>query len=186
MIHNRLNLKGIKLIIFSVGQPELLGVRSGFASSGERQMIGRFMAGKHEFSGVKTIQDMEVILNGYDTLEYPIGSHCSFTKYYTRIAYLNGFRMKNMSEKILYCFKEKIKKETDISEDDFEVPMQSIPPTIGYILQSLPEIISEYDDIAYDYEIDEALINDAIDYSEYTELMHNIVRLPIGSRINVQ
>lgn len=46
------------------------------------------------------------------------------------------------------------------NENDMELPMQTIPPTISYVLHTL----AQYDD--KDLKLNESIVNDAIAYSD--------------------
>ena len=60
-IHNRLKMKNVHLIVFSVGQPELLSLREAFASAAQSQIIGRFMVSEHEFKGLTSNNDLKCL-----------------------------------------------------------------------------------------------------------------------------
>ena len=178
-IHNLLKHKDIHLIVFLVGQPELITLRESFAMSAQSQLIGRFMVSSHEFKGITTDDEMKIVLEGIDNTEFPENSGCGYTEYFLPIAYNNGLRLCNSASLFMTCFKEILKEETTIKLDDMELPMQIIPPTISYILHSLASIDDK------DLVLDKYLVIEAIAYSDYVDWMKNVVQLPVSSKIPV-
>lgn len=74
-IYNYLKDVGISMTAILVGQEELKHVRSSFIQSKMGQIVGRFMVHEHKFSGVKTLNELETCLKGYDSIsEYPANS----------------------------------------------------------------------------------------------------------------
>lgn len=56
-----------------------------FLEQKRSQIIGRFMTHEHDFHGIRTWEDMQLILSGYDSPEiscYPEASGCSFSQYF--------------------------------------------------------------------------------------------------------
>jgi len=168
-IHNKLKLEGVRLIVFLVGQPELIARRHDFATSSRKQIVGRFMVGAHEFFGIRNENEMKTFLKGYDTAVYPENSSCSYTNYFLPNAYKHGFRIQDYNNEFIKSFKMKLSEETSINSRYFEIPMESLPLAVGYILQTL----SQYD--SQSTELNEDLINEAIDYSDYIGWMRNVV-----------
>lgn len=175
-IHNRLKKLGIHLIIFLVGSPEILSVREAYAQSAQLQIIGRFMVVAHEFNGITSNSDMKVFLEGFDKEQYPEGSGCSYTEYFLPIAYSYGWRLNKQASLMMDCLKEKLSNETSLKFKSVDIPMQVMPPFIGYILRTL----SQYDE--KNIELDAAMVNDAIDYSDYIEWMRNVEELPTKTK----
>jgi len=176
-IHNRLKKKQVYLIVFLIGQPELLTLRSTFAATAQSQIIGRFMVSAHEFKGVTSYEELEIILGGIDKIEYPQDSGCCYTEFYVPIAYNHGLRLKSYAKLIFNSFLQKLKQETSLETADIEIPMQILPATISYILQELSNNDSK------ELTLTSNIINDAIDYSDYIDWMRNVVELPINSRL---
>ena len=176
-IHNRLKTKHVYLIVFLVGQPELLSIRTSFAASAQSQIIGRFMVTDHEFKGVTSGEELATVLKGIDKIEYPEDSGCSYTEYYVPIAYKNGWRLSNYAKIIFKCFYITLEQKTTLNAKHIEIPMQILPATIGYILRTL----SQYD--TKDLKLEASAIYDAIEYSDYIDWMRNVVELPINSRL---
>ena len=176
-IHNRLKKKQVYLVVFLVGQPELLSLRESFASAAQSQIIGRFMVSDHEFKGITTSKELEIVLRGFDKIEYPEDSGCSYTEYFLPIAFKHGWRLHRNANAILRCFIKELKTETMLNTKKIEIPMQILPAVVGYILQILTQ------DDAKDLKLDDSIINDAIEYSDYVDWMRNVVELPIKSRV---
>ncbi|WP_230632584.1 ATP-binding protein [Paenibacillus athensensis] len=133
-IYNRLELAAVSLTIILVGQEELVHQRTAFLASKKAQIVGRFMVHEYKFSGLKTLSELETLLDGYDiTSEYPAGSGWSPTKYFFPQAYLNGFRLKSYAVDLLDIFKE-LRAEAGLHKN-MEIPMQYLTLTIEYILK---------------------------------------------------
>ena len=122
-IYNELQMCNINLIIFFVGQKELVFQRSAFMEAGKFQIVGRFMTAEYEFKGLQDIDDIEECLAGYDEYaEYPAGSGCSYTKFYFREAFENGFRLAMLANHIWESFIE-LRRENNINQF-LDIPMQ--------------------------------------------------------------
>lgn len=128
-IYNQLDRYSINMTVILVGQDELLEQKSAFITANKMQIIGRFMVHEYKFSGIKTVDDLEVCLEGYDEFsEYPPGSNYSFTRYFFPNGYEDGKRLKDEASLIYNRFEE-IRKEANIS-GCLEIPMQYITLTI--------------------------------------------------------
>lgn len=95
-IYNVLDARDIDLFVVFVGQDELRHQRSAFVDSGQRQILGRFMANMHEFHGLRSVADVRAALTCYDTgSEYPKDSGWSYTRYFLPQAFASGWRLAN-------------------------------------------------------------------------------------------
>ncbi|MBD0384717.1 AAA family ATPase [Paenibacillus sedimenti] len=133
-IYNRLELAGVSLTTILVGQEELVHQRTAFLATKKAQIVGRFMVHEYKFSGLKTLSELQTLLDGYDLIsEFPIGSGWSPTRYFFPQAYINGFRLKTYSEDLLNTFKE-MRTEAGLHKN-LEIPMQYLTLTIEYVLK---------------------------------------------------
>lgn len=122
-IYNELLMSNINLVIFFVGQKELLFQRSAYMEAGKFQIVGRFMTAEYEFKGLQDTEDIEECLNGYDKYsDYPVGSGCSYTKFYFKEAYDNGFRLTLLSTHIWESMVE-LRRKNNINQF-LDIPMQ--------------------------------------------------------------
>lgn len=124
-IYNALVKKKISMTVISVGQEELLTRRTVFLAQKKSQIIGRFMTHEHQFFGIRTLEDMELILSGFDSPEvssYPEGSGWSFTQYFFPNGYSKEERLENEA-KVLYKLFGDLRKEHGVSAA-LEIPME--------------------------------------------------------------
>jgi hypothetical protein len=134
-IYNELDRYNIALTAILVGQEELVHQRSAFIQSRKMQLVGRFMIHEYKFSGIKTIDDLNVCLTGYDSIsDYPEGSGWSYTRYYFPAAYAEGKRLEGCAEELFNQFKE-LREELNITKP-MEIPMQYLTLTIDYCLRT--------------------------------------------------
>lgn len=135
-LYNELSLSKIHLIVFLVGQKELLNQRTAYRDVGKYQLVGRFMSQAYEFKGIQDLDDLEEFLLGYDEFsEYPPNSKFSYTRYYFPIAFENGFRLKILAPMILEMIQE-ARRKNGINKD-LDIPMQ-------YIVLFIENIFLEY------------------------------------------
>ena len=134
-IYNQLDRKKINMTVILVGQEELKHQRSSFIVSKKNQIIGRFMVQEYKFSGIKSLQEMKICLDGYDfSSEYPADSGWSFTRYFFPEAYDNGYRLTNDAEVIFNSF-QNLRLENNI-KSEFEIPMQYFTLSINNCLST--------------------------------------------------
>lgn len=133
-IYNQLDRYNISMTVILIGQEELIHQRSAFIQAGKMQIVGRFMIHEYRFSGVRTINDLQICLDGYDTAsEYPENSGWSFTRYYFPKAFAEG-------KKLIHCAEELYNEFTNLRSEakilkPMEIPMQYITLTIDYCLR---------------------------------------------------
>jgi hypothetical protein len=133
-IYNDLDREKISLTVFLVGQEELLHQKSAFHTEGKQQIIGRFMVHQHQFSGVKTKNDLKEVLTGYDNYSYPVDSSWTMTKYYFPYAFDRGFRLEKYTDMLFDAY-ILLRKEAGI-RGKIEIPMQYLTLSIEYILRT--------------------------------------------------
>lgn len=132
-IYNQLDRYFIDMVVILVGQEELLYQKSAFIKLRKMQIIGRFMVHEYKFSGIKSINELEVCLESYDIYsEYPVGSGWSYTKYFFSEAYIEGKRLKDDAE-LIYSLFENSLKEANLKRS-LEIPMQYLTSTIDYCM----------------------------------------------------
>lgn len=133
-IYNYLIDCGISMTAILVGQEELKHVRSAFINAKQGQIVGRFMVHEYKFSGIKSKDELQTCLNGYDSLsEYPDQSGWSYTRYYFPDAYEQGFRLEQCTEELFLTI-ENARKVKGITKP-LEIPMQYLTLTVEYVFK---------------------------------------------------
>ncbi|WP_438496959.1 hypothetical protein [Paenibacillus sp. IHBB 3054] len=135
-IYNALIQKKISMTVISVGQEELLTRRTLFLEQKKSQIIGRFMTHEHHFFGIRTVEDMQLILSGYDSPEissYPEGSGLSFSQYFFPEGYLKKERLEKEARMLFSLFGE-MRKEHGVSAA-LEIPMEYFSFTVENALK---------------------------------------------------
>lgn len=144
-VYNDLSLAQVHLIVFLVGQRELLNQRTVYRDTGRYQLVGRFMSQAYEFKGILDLEDLEEFLLGYDLYsEYPIGSSCSYTQFYFSEAFKNGFRLSSLASTIWDIIEES--RRTNGIKGNLDIPMQ-------YIVLFIENLFLEYGEDEKDYDI---------------------------------
>ncbi|MDF9839680.1 MULTISPECIES: ATP-binding protein [Paenibacillus] len=135
-IYNQLDRENVSMSVISVGQEELLSRRTFFLEQKKSQIIGRFMTHEHHFYGIRSVEEMMLVLKCYDSAEiscYPQNSDWSFTKYFFSDAYNNGERLEKEGKNLFNLF-EKIRKEHGV-RSVFEIPMEYFAFTVENALK---------------------------------------------------
>ncbi|MCE5169694.1 hypothetical protein LQV63_10250 [Paenibacillus profundus] len=133
-INNELDSLGISLTAVLVGQKELIHQRSAFQQAKKLQLVGRFMIDDYKFIGLKTLDDMQTCLAGYDQFsDYPVGCGWSFTRYFFPTAFANGFRLEDCAADLYDCFLS-ARTESGLYKA-LEIPMQYLTLTVEYVLR---------------------------------------------------
>jgi len=131
-INNELDRCGVSMTVLLVGPKELLNHRSGYFTTNEAQIIGRFMVQEYQFRGITTLEDLRTCLIGYDSdSEHPDKSGWSYTRYYFPESFANGYRLEEHSKDLYDLFFE-LKKETS---KEIEIPMQYFTASVDTALR---------------------------------------------------
>jgi hypothetical protein len=70
--------------------------------SGGAHVAARFMLESKRFHGVRSVDELRYVLNGYDeSTEWPLNSGVSFTAGLAQKAWTEGFRMANQAEALM-------------------------------------------------------------------------------------
>ncbi|WP_433964434.1 hypothetical protein [Tunturiibacter gelidiferens] len=92
-IQNALDELGIQFTVISVGSHELTYQHEAFVRGGDIHLMGRFMVRDVQFHGIRSCEELEFVLNGYDRdSKWPTESGCSYTKFFFPRAFDAGFR----------------------------------------------------------------------------------------------
>ncbi|MEK4058512.1 MULTISPECIES: ATP-binding protein [Paenibacillus] len=163
-IYNALVQKKISMTVISVGQEELLSRRTFFLEQKRSQIIGRFMTHEHDFHGIRTWEDMQLILSGYDSPEiscYPEASGCSFSQYFFPEGYKKKERLESEAKMLFELFAD-LRKEHGVSAA-LEIPMEYFSFTIENALKKYGIHGDQH------YWINKAQWREAIEMSGYVE-----------------
>lgn len=137
-VHNALKQHGLHLIVILMGQSELLSVRAGYILTKKKQIVGRFMVHEVEFTGLKSVEDLEHCLQFYDgDARFPTDSDWTFTRYYRTAWFDGGGRLKQLAKIFAQQFRECQSLGKGII--DREIPMQYFCRTVEHFLQHAPE-----------------------------------------------
>ncbi|MGE7689831.1 AAA family ATPase [Lysinibacillus sp. NPDC097214] len=134
-VYNELDEYGIVLTTILVGHDELIDRRKRFIKNKDFQIVGRFMSDSYQFNGVKNEEDFKILLEQYDEgTEFPVNSNVSYTHYYYRDHFENGFRLVNYAGELHGVYLE-LQLEKGLQENK-EIPMQYITLSVEYILKT--------------------------------------------------
>jgi type II secretory pathway predicted ATPase ExeA len=130
--YNKLDKMKITLTVFLVGQEQLHSQKVVFAREHSDQIIERFMLEEYHFSGIKTLEDIQIFLRCYDEAsEFPPNSGWTFTRYFFPEAFAAGERLQNFAKDIFEIFIALRQKQN--IKGTFEIPMQYIVKAIKII-----------------------------------------------------
>lgn len=132
-IYNDLDAADVNFTLISVGQKELIDLRSTFLHTKKSQIIGRFMVHEHQYLGIKNQKEIKKCLNGYDESEYPEYSGCSYTRFYFPDAFDQGERISVFSSELFKIFKE-LRQEYNLPQK-FDIPMQYLASTVEFVFK---------------------------------------------------
>lgn len=134
-LQNDLDHKGYMLSVISVGSHQLNYKYDYFAGTGNAHVSARFMASHAQFHGLRTKDELDYVLNGYDIdSRWPEGSDVSFLEYFAPKYF-------SMGRRLLECGPDLWKSLQSLAPDNAarfgEFPMQHIARTIEATLFEL-------------------------------------------------
>ncbi|MEW8041092.1 MAG: ATP-binding protein [Candidatus Thiodiazotropha endolucinida] len=163
-LHNELNKRGVRLIVVLFGQPELVGIRANMIKDRKGEIVGRFMTGVHELTGIVDLADLTRMYQSIDTgSEYPIGSGFSYLGFYCPRAFANHFRLADHVERVWHWITQVLNEEGLVVPK--QISMQAIMSLTRWLLIEL----SAVDDA--DLVLTDKMIQDAIDYAARLQLL---------------
>ncbi|RSK49682.1 ATP-binding protein [Bacillus canaveralius] len=131
-IYNELQSFGITLTILLTGQEELKHRRNLYLST-SKQIVGRFMIYEKQFYGMKKIDELAFLLEGYDSVsEYPENSGCSYTKFFFPEAFIAGYRLEKEAS-LIWNIIQSLRMELGLKKK-MELPMRDVIAIINYVL----------------------------------------------------
>lgn len=138
-IHNQLKRFNIRLIAILVGQPQLLLLKNELRTLKERQLIGRFMTGTHEFYGLRTLEDLKKIMAAIDS--EPEGTGCSYTGFFAPSAYEHGWRLEKHADQTWKILNEILGRE-GITRIVDGLPMQPFTAYFIWLMRTIHKMDS--------------------------------------------
>ncbi|AWV02738.1 ATP-binding protein [Burkholderia sp. JP2-270] len=134
-LQNDLDEKGYLLSVISVGSHQLNYKYDYFAGTGNAHVSARFMASHAQFHGLRTTEELECVLTGYDVdSRWPEGSNVSFLEYFAPKYFSMGRRLVDCSPDL---WKSLQSLSPDSAKRFGEFPMQHIARTIEATLFEL-------------------------------------------------
>lgn len=121
LIHcfNELERRRVRPFFALVGQPELRDVRKQWVAVDGHQVIGRFLAHRHEYRGI-AVADLEVVLGSFD--EAPGEEGTSAIRRALPEAYARGWRVASLASLLAEAF-QLVVREQNIKQE-VRIPMQ--------------------------------------------------------------
>ena len=140
-LQNELDLEGYRLSIVSVGSHQISFQPNFFARTGDAHVVTRFLLHHARFHGIRSQNELEYILEGYDNdSEWPDNSNISYTKYFLSAAFNDGFRLADLSFLIWNELTEKYNSAFNSykpKSDQIEIPMNQIANLIERLLKEM-------------------------------------------------
>jgi type II secretory pathway predicted ATPase ExeA len=134
-LQNQLDYEGYLLSVFSIGSHQLGYKHEYLASTGNAHVAARFMAAHAKFHGLRSVDEVEYVLNGYDIdSEWPHGSGVSFLRYFAPRAFADGRRL---AENAARLWKALVELTPDTAKKYREFPMQHVAKTVETMLFKL-------------------------------------------------
>jgi type II secretory pathway predicted ATPase ExeA len=136
-LQNRLDYEGYLLSIVSVGTHQLGYRHEYLASTGNAHIAARFMAAHARFHGIRTMEEVAYVLNGYDLdSEWPVGSGTTFLQYFAPTSYARGRRL---NDSAAHLWRALLELRPTQARNFTEFPMQHIAMTVEGILRQLSQ-----------------------------------------------
>jgi hypothetical protein len=118
------------------------------------------------YSGNHSVSELDTVLSAYDArMEWPQGTGTTYTQFFFRESFDDGFRFKNCAPTMWECFKEWGYKKKG---HNLEVPMQHIARAVEYMCRMVSDR-----DVGSDRMKDETIV-EAIRSTEYQAHMQAV------------
>lgn len=103
-VHNALDRRGVAMIVFLIGQPELVDIRAGFLQANHHQIVNRFMVDVIELRGISSAAEIGGCLAAFDAKRWPRLGGCSYPAHFFREASRAGWKLQDIAEDLWECF----------------------------------------------------------------------------------
>lgn len=131
-VYDKLERVNVRLITVMVGQRTLMTTRENYIARGNGVVIDRLMRQVIEFYGVRDVEELKVVLDGYDTIT-EADSDWPFTRFFFPIAYASGFRLRESAEVIWDAFMQAIVDHGEVTE--CPIPMKHLTLLVEAIFE---------------------------------------------------
>jgi len=129
VIQNDLKIKGISTTTIGFAQSEINDLHAVLRQAKEDAIIARFLSQRILFEGCSDILWLEALLSRFDeSLFFPSGSDCSYTRFFLPQSFANGFRLKDHAEVIYKTIRQALGAN--------KIPIEHLFIMIEYILIS--------------------------------------------------
>lgn len=160
-VYDKLEESNIRLISVLVGQRELATFRKQYLERGNGVVITRLMNTIVEFMGLRSIDEVAYVLQGYDTLiesdpDWPA------TRFFFPRAYAKGFRLENCATVIWRAFS--IATDNQGRFNECRIPMKHLTGIVEILLSEYCECDNE------NFELEQALVEQLLSevfFSDY-------------------
>ncbi|WP_230960303.1 ATP-binding protein [Burkholderia territorii] len=127
-LQNDLDHMGYLLSVFSIGSHQLNYKYDYFANTGNAHVSARFMAAHEQFHGLRSRDELNYVLNGYDIdSRWPEDSDISFLEYFAPECFARGRRLVDCSDVLWRTMQEL----SPVNARRFgEFPMQHVARTV--------------------------------------------------------
>jgi hypothetical protein len=133
-LQNALEEHRCKLTVISVGSHEIAYQHDAFLRGGGLYLAARFFVRDAPFRGIRSEDELQDVLNGYDVnSEWPESSGTSYTCYFFPKAFAAGFRISALKHELWEVFEELAPEGTG---NRLELPMEHIAKTVEGLIRS--------------------------------------------------
>jgi hypothetical protein len=144
-LDNRMTRAGYYLFFVFVHQRDMTGFSNETIGSLDHppHVTGRFLVRKHEFTGLRDIEDAAYVLARYDNAtEWPPGSGISFTQHFAPQAFADGFRLSHFAQR-LWTIASNIRAQARLPEI-WTWPMKTFEGTIVHLLIKIASVTPQF------------------------------------------
>lgn len=139
-VFDKLEESNVRLISVLVGQRELVTFRKQYLERGNGVIITRLMNTIIQFLGLRSIEEVAYVLQGYDTLiesdpDWPA------TRFFFPRAFAEGFRLENCAAIIWHAFSAAIDSQGRFTE--CQIPMKYLTAIVEILFSEYWELDNE-------------------------------------------
>ncbi|WP_229520426.1 ATP-binding protein [Massilia sp. NP310] len=134
-LQNQLDYEGFLLSVVSVGTHQLGYRHEYLANTGNAHVAARFMSAHCRFHGIRSVEEVAYVLNGYDIdSEWPPGSGKSFLQYFSPTNFSRGRRLSDCADLLWEALVALLPSS---ARNYTEFPMEHIAFTVEEMLKQL-------------------------------------------------
>jgi hypothetical protein len=131
-VYDELDGRGVRVLVFLIGQPELLNQKNALRQGQHTHIVGRFMTHEVPFRGLMSADDAATCLAGYDVSCFPERTDWTYTRFFLPRAYDNGFRLVSQAQPLWEAFLDAHEEAGFTFE--LELPMKYFTQAVEIIL----------------------------------------------------